>query len=50
MMTIYTVVMLPFTVALYTEQKQWTLQIYIQGVTPTRSSNIKHKTKQNMIK
>jgi hypothetical protein len=31
MMTIYTVVMLLFTVALYTGQKQ----IYIQGVTPT---------------
>jgi len=35
MMTIYTVVMLLFTVALNTVQKQWTFQIYIQGVTPT---------------
>lgn len=34
-MIIYTVVMLLFTVALNTAQKQWTFQIYIQGVTPT---------------
>ena len=35
MMTIYTVVMLLFAVALNTAQSQWTFQIYIQGVTPT---------------
>jgi len=35
MLTIYTVVMLLLVVALNTAQKQWTFQIYIQGVTPT---------------
>jgi len=34
-MTIYTVVMFLFDIALNTAQRQWTFQIYIQGVTPT---------------
>lgn len=43
-MTIYTVVMLLFTVTLTTVQEHWTIEIYIQGVTRSCGSNTKHKT------